>query len=255
MRAFLAITMETFTCLRRDKVFRPVLIFGAIFMLFCWVVSEWSLEEFKKIIFDLGSFGYEMIGIAVALLWGAKIISDARSEGSIEFQLASSISRATWLLGKVCGLFISLILIGITLTLFWQVTFWAYGFPLFAPGDLSVFLLITLEWLIVAAMAMFFSTLASLPIALFSSLGLWICGIAIAPVTRTLPETVSPVTRFFLHKFTTFWDLTRLHIVDQVLENGALASRDLNLRIIYAVCLIVFFLTAATLVFRNRDMV
>ena len=255
MRAFIAITMETFIRLKRDRIFRPILIFGFLFMIFCSIVSGWSLENFNKVLFDLGSFGYELIGVAVALLWGTKIISDAKGEGSIELQLASPIRRSTWLFGKYLGLVIGLTMIACMLMVFWEAVLWYYKFPLFVPMEMHIFLLITLEWFIIAAVAIFFSTLTSQPLALFSSFSLWLCGLAVAPITRTLPNETPETLKFLLHKFTMFWDLSRFHIVDRVMEGSMLASRDINLRILYALCLIGIFLSVSGLVFRSRDMV
>ena len=255
MRAFMAITMESFTRLRRDRIFRPILVFGFVFILFCSLVSGWSLEEFKKILFDLSSFGFELIGVAVALLWGTKIISDAKSEGSIELQLASSINRSTWLLGKYMGLVIGLALISLTLMALWQGVLWFYGFDVFIPIESYVFLLITLEWFILGAVAIFFSTLTSQPLALFSSFSLWIVGLIVAPVIKTLPAETPHAVKLLLVKIASFWDLGRLHIVDRVIDGTILPGRDVNLRILYALCLIGIIMSVSSLIFRTRDMV
>ena len=51
MRAFCALYLEGFRWLRRDKIFLPILFAGLGVAIFASTVSQWSLEDMKKILF------------------------------------------------------------------------------------------------------------------------------------------------------------------------------------------------------------
>src|SRR5690606_34381136 len=105
------IAWETFVLLRRDKIFVPALVISLLISVLANLASDWSVEDFEKILFDIGFFGFQMTGSLVAIFWGAKIISDSRQEGSLEVQLAAPISRGSWIIGKYAGLCLCLVVL------------------------------------------------------------------------------------------------------------------------------------------------
>src|SRR5271169_3241497 len=104
LRAIRVIALETFLLLRRDRIFAPALVLGLAACALALLASDWSIEDFSKILYDVGYFGFQITGGLVALVWGTKTVGDSRQEGSLEVQLAAPISRFTWLIGKYLGL-------------------------------------------------------------------------------------------------------------------------------------------------------
>jgi ABC-type transport system involved in multi-copper enzyme maturation permease subunit len=254
MQAMLSISKETFLRLKRDRIFVPTVIFGILFSLFSSVVSDWGIEEFKKILYDFGTLGYELVGVTIAIFWGIKSISDSEGEGSLEVQLASPISRSTWLIGKYVGLVYGLLIISLILILFWQIILWHYDYSVFQPYEMAVFLLITLEWCVIGAAAFFLASMSSYPVALFSSIILWICGLISEPIARSLPASTQPTTKMVVEKFAEYWNLSKFHIVDLINQNVLLDSKDMILRSLYGLTLIGLLLAGACVLFRNKDL-
>ena len=75
MRALVAVSMETFLRLRRDKIFVPAALVGCGLLLMSGLASYWGVEEFFKILYDLGSFAWLMtgpLGISVYLTFDGR---------------------------------------------------------------------------------------------------------------------------------------------------------------------------------------
>ncbi len=53
-RTLSVISWETFVLLRRDKVFVPALVASLLISAFANLASDWSVEDFTKILFDIG---------------------------------------------------------------------------------------------------------------------------------------------------------------------------------------------------------
>ncbi len=181
MRALAAVSMETFLRLRRDKIFVPAALVGCGLLIMSGLASYWGVEEFIKILYDLGSFAWLMTGTTVAIFWGNKIIADSRQEGSLEVQLASPISRSIWLIGKFVGLTGALVLLSLIFLMGWQSIYLGYGMGWMPMRDVILFSLLSMSWVVMAAVSIFFASLASGAVALFCSIWMFVAGLITAP--------------------------------------------------------------------------
>ena len=249
------ITSETFLLLRRDKVFLPALVCGAVIFIFANLASEWGIEEFTKILYDMGTLGFHITGAIVAIFWGTKLISDSRREGSLEVQLASPVNRITWILGRYFGLCLALFALGSVLLVAWQIMTYFNNFGIMELRYLIIFGFFMLSWFVLAALALLFASMASQAVAMFSALCVWIAGLMSASVAATLSPNTPASTRFFIEKVKMIWNLQAFNLSDYVDIGAKLpATGDLVVRLMYGFLLIAVLLTIAVVSFNKRDL-
>ncbi|MGE0172857.1 MAG: ABC transporter permease subunit [Oligoflexales bacterium] len=254
MKAFAAVVGDSFLRLRRDKLFFPAIMTSIILFCFASLASDWVIEEVYKVLFDIGFSVFHITGVLVAAFFGSKLLADTSVDGSIEVQLASPMSRATWLLGSYVGLSCALLLLGAILIASWQGIMYAFGFGPLKPAFLHIFLMMMVIWLIIGAVSIMFGCFNSFGVSLFSSLGLWVIGMITAPISLLkVPEgaeTTSKITKTLAF----LWDLRQFNLADYAfLQSWRLPPEVVIQKLTYAGSLIGLFLLVACIIFSRRD--
>jgi Cu-processing system permease protein len=255
MRTTLAIAAETFLRLRRDRIFLPALLVGVGLLSLSGLASYWGIEEFYKILYDMGAAAYLFTGATVAIFWGNKVVADSKQEGSIEVQLASPVGRSTWLIGKFLGLAMGLFLLAIGFLVAWQLIYAAWTLGWIKPNDLLIFALLTLVWLILGALAICLACVASSGVALFCSAWAFLAGLMSAPIMQALSAETPASTRRAVEIIAGLWNLHYLNLASFGGQSHFVSPSDLLSRVAYGLALCVFFLALACAAFQKKDIV
>lgn len=253
VRTLAVISWETFVLLRRDKVFVPALVAALLISAFANLASDWSVEDFTKILFDIGFFGFQVTGSLVAIFWGAKIISDSRQEGSLELQLSAPVSRGTWVVGKYIGLSLCLITLGIILFAIWQSLMLLNQFGWMTENQIICYLYMVLSWLVQGALAIMLASFMGQAIAMFSTLCLCLTGMSSALLATAVSPNSSESTKFIISTVARFWDFQQFNLIDFIQNNNWLGSQELAYRAAYGVLLILVQISLSVTIFSNRD--
>jgi len=254
MNAAFVIARQTFRLLRRDQVFIPVVLAGLLITGFANIASDWSVEDFSKILFDIGGFGFAVTGSLVALFWGTKILGDARSDGAVEVELSTSISRAAWLAGKYLGIALTLVLLGVILIVIWQMIMLANNFGWMTEGQLLIFLLMIVGWLAVAATAVFFSAFCGTTVAVFCTFCAWMVGLVAALVAGTLTDRTSPAMAALVRGAARFWDFQQFNAIQHAVTMPPLTHAEMLMRFGYGAVLIAILVSAGCMIFDRKDL-
>lgn len=254
MRAFLALITETLLTLKRDKLFIPSVIAGILTTALAAVVGFWGMEEFQKILFDLGGLGYQLIGVVVALFWGTKMISDSRQSGYWEVQLAAPVHRTTWLLAKFFGLILSLAVLAVIFVAIWHLVLWYFDLKPFFRKEWTIFGMMTLGWFLMASIAVFFASLTSQALALFCSLALWVTGLTSASIANALSPETPAFLRFFVEGIARYWNLHVFNLIDFASSKDHLPGDVVQMRFVAGCLLITIFLSLAAIFFSRKDL-
>ena len=258
MRSIIVVARETFLLLRRDKMYLPAIVIGVAFIMLANLASDWSIEDFTKILFDIGAVGFHLVGAVVALFWGTKTITDSRQSGALEVQLSLPIGRPQWLIGKFTGLCLSLLSLGVVLTICWGFFMYFNRFGIMTSKQVMVFALLMLNWIVIAAVSVFFASFCSQTVALFNATALWVAGLA----SRSVAETISPQTPELTAKsvkfVAQFWNLQIFNLADFVNPSTIATfppARELAWRGLYGLSLVVLLLSVACVIFSRRDLI
>lgn len=251
--ALRVIAWETFILLRRDRAFVPALVISLIIAAFANLASDWSVEDFVKILFDIGFFGFHLTGSLVAIFWGAKLISDSRQEGSLEVQLAAPVGRGTWIIGKYLGLCLCLITLAAIFLVIWQGLMLLNQFGWMTSHQLIVYAYLVLSWLVQGALAILLASVMSQALAMFSTLCLWLVGMASALVANTVSPDSPAFTKGLVSTIARIWDLQQFNLVDYVQTKAWISQEDLMIRLAYGAILILIQVSLSVAIFSKKD--
>jgi len=254
VRHILAISSETFVLLRRDRIFIPALTIMFLICYFAGVAGYWSIETYRKLIFDVLAAGFHLTGALIAIFWGTKLVADARKEGTTELQLAAPIKRSHWIIGKFLGLAAILVFIGMILVVISQAMLLYQDVGWMGLDELAMFGLIVCSWLVLAALAILFSTIAGYTTAMFSVFGMWIIGLTIRNISFALHRDTPELIKKSVMQISRVWDLQRFNVVEQITSQTPLVYKDLQWSFSYGFILCLIMLTLACLAINKKDM-
>jgi len=254
VRHILAICSETFLLLRRDRVFVPALTIMFLLCYFAGVAGYWSIETYRKLIFDVLAAGFHLIGALIAIFWGTKLVADARREGTTELQLAAPIKRHNWIIGKFLGLTFMLVFIGMILVVVSQGMLLQQDVGWMGLDEITMFGLIVCSWIVLASLAILFSTIAGYTTAMFSVFGMWIIGLTIRNISFALHRDTPEFIKTSVLQISRAWDLQRFNIVEQITTQTPLVYQDVQWNFIYGLTLCLILLTLACIAINNKDM-
>ena len=247
-----AITKLTFIELRRDRIFLPVIFGGLAMLLFANIASDWSVQEHRKILFDISSLGVELLGIGVAIFWGSDLLGFSNATANWEVQLVAPIGRGRWLVGRFLGLVLWLLSLMFIFTLAAQSLMFAFEFGWMSTHEFLLFVGHFMCWLVVASVAIYFGTFCDKETTMFATASSWILGLFIPTVASTLSNSELGAASL-IHFLARVWNLQRFHTV-AVGGNEAHLLTWTIIMLTYGLALTVGFLSAAVVQMERRDL-
>lgn len=254
MKSLCAVMNFSLKLLIRDKVFIPSAIAGLLILLFAGMASGWTVENYEKVLYDIGFAGFHFTGGIVALLWGAKIIGDFKNDGTIELELATPVSKPLWFVGKYLGLFMVLFTLAAILILVWQGVLYYFDYQILRYPYAIAFFMFVLEWWVIAALAFFFSSFASTTTSLFCTLALWVLGMIVEPVYQATRDSDTGVLGAVVEQLARFWNLQKFNFSDITLSGQLPESSYILNVLVYGTSLIGIWLLLGSLIFSRRQM-
>ena len=160
MVKILAIAVNTFREAVRDKILYSLLIFALLMIVSSVFLSTLSVGDQIKIIQDMGLSMISIFGTLIAIFVGIGLVYKEIEKRTIYSIIAKPIARHQFLMGKYCGLILTLLV---------EITVMSSGFLLllyFYPGSydasiLKAIYLIFIELMIVTAIALLFSSFST----------------------------------------------------------------------------------------------
>ena len=134
--------------------------FGTLLILVSLVFGQMAVGGRVRVIQNMGFWVIGLWGLFSVLYLGSNIISQELKHHTIYMILSRPVNRSVFLLGKFTGMLIVLFLIFLLLSLIWL------GLLLLEGIDISPMHLIALgfilgEWVLLAAMSLFFASFTS----------------------------------------------------------------------------------------------
>ena len=255
LRYWWYLNKESFLMLRRDRVFTPMLVAGIAIALFANLASGWTIEDYEKILFDIGVAGFRITGAVVAMLWGVRMITDPLQDRSIELRIAAPSARYAWIISRYTGLAMCLILMGVAFALIWQAVMFFNHFGVMTNMQSWVLGMLVAEWLALGAIGLLMGTLASFSTAIFATFGAWIAGLVAPLVAATMDPKADPTQRKLILWIADTWNFQRFNLLDQ-LETGAKTAdmAELIPRLTWGASLLAGCLVLAAWIFQEKDL-
>jgi ABC-type transport system involved in multi-copper enzyme maturation permease subunit len=250
----------------RDKVLYNLVAFAMLLMGASYLLGQLTVGQDLKIIKDLGLAATLLFGLFIAVFIGIGLVSKEVERRSIYTLLSKPIRRQQFLLGKYCGLLLTLAVnIAAMTAAFYAVltlVMWTqppaakaiWEAPALDPALLKAVLLIYAELAIITACALFFSSFSTPMLSAAFTVGLFVIGQFNADL-RHFDNVVSSRPAAWLAR-TLYYVLPNLAPFDikaAVVHGLPVETGYLLLTLGYAAVYIAALLVVTTMIFARRD--
>ncbi len=249
------IVLNTLREVVRDRLFVAATILFVVAMLVALAGAYVAVGDERRLIIDVGLAAMVLIGLPVSALCGAGSLGGEIERGTIDLLLSRPVTREQIVIGKFLGLSLALLLQGgamlglLTLTLaLVSGNSWRGLIGLWAAGWLTL-----LQLLIVALLALFFSSFSTSRLSAMIAMMIFLVGRSSAEL-RQFAESSVPVTRLLFRALMVLIpDLARLNQLAAA-GHGRPITFDMSVSATgYAIAWMVALLSATILVFRRRQ--
>lgn len=276
LRRVAAVAGNTFLEAVRQKVFAVLLVFGLVLIYGANYFTEFSFQEQFKFLKDLGYAAISLTGLLVGLLGATQLIPGEIERRTILTALCRPLRRWEFIVGKYLGLFtllavmVALMAVAVAGVLGWkeaELVAREGSDPTVAaairaeardPRLLQAVILVEVKLAVVAAVAVFFSTVAtSTTFVMAMTLMVYLIG-HLQAVAREQwlesGEVASWSAKIFLAAVAFLVpDFNLYNLIDEIVAGNAVSWRATLSVVGYSGVYIAVLLTAASVVFEGRD--
>jgi len=159
MKAVWAIAKLTIREAIRNKILYLLLGFAVLLISFSWIIGKLTVGDELKIMKDLCISSIHIFGVLITIFIGITLIFKEMEKRTIYLVISKPIHRYQFLFGKFLGLAVTLLGVLVVLVAGFYAVIALRGEP--SPRVLLAFYPMYLEWLIVAAIAILFSSFST----------------------------------------------------------------------------------------------
>jgi len=176
MRLF-SIALNTFKESIRNKILIGVLLFSVLIIISTMVLVQLTIGQWMKITVDIGMGAISLFGNLMAIFLGINLVAREIDRKTVYTIVSKPIKRYEFILSKYLGLILT-ILINVVLMLIVLIIILKFYVKYDIPfiGIFQSFYLLILEFMIISAIAIFFSTFSTPIMSATFSLTLWFIG-------------------------------------------------------------------------------
>ncbi len=170
-----AIALNTFREASRNRVLYGIAVVAFLMMMMAIVLGEMSLHEEARVARDVGISGVSLFGALTAIVLGVTLLYGEIQQRTIHSIVSKPLHRFEFVLGKYLGMAMMLtVMVGI-FTLSMAILFHAQEVS-FTSALVKAVVLAYVEVLVVAAVAVFFSSFSSPYLSGIFTLGVFVLG-------------------------------------------------------------------------------
>ncbi|MFZ3014733.1 MAG: ABC transporter permease subunit, partial [Nitrospira sp.] len=171
----LSIAVNTFRENLREKLLYNLLFFALLMIGSSILLSRITLGDYHRLILDLGLASINLFGVLIAIFVGIGLVSKEVDRKTIYTIVSKPIPRYEFLLGKYCGLVITLFANTIVMVLGLLIVLHIMDVPITSLVFKSL-ALIFLELMVITAVAVLFSTFTSATLSAIFTLAVYVIG-------------------------------------------------------------------------------
>ena len=247
------IALNTFRENLRDKILYNLLLFALLLIGASVILGELTIAEKKKMVFDIGLAAINLVGVVISVFVGIGLVSKEIERRTVYTIMARPISRPHFILGKYCGLALTLLVNVSVMLAVYLVTLWVNQVDVHV-SVLQAVVLIYVELLLITAIALFFSTFSSATLSAMMTLGLYIVGHLTtdlkALAEKSAQSSVKTVTTALYYVCP---NLEALNLKGEAAAGLSMGVSYLTLAAAYGLLYAAVLVTGACYVFQRRD--
>lgn len=195
MKAIYAIASLTFKEALRSKILYLLSIFALVLISISWIIGQLTVGDEMKIIKDLSIGCIHFFGVLITIFIGIGLLFREMEKRTVYLILSKPVSRYQFLIGKFTGLAFTLLIVLCLLVVTFYFVLFLKGEP--SPRFLLAFYMIYLEWLLIAGIAILFSSFST---PLLSTMLTFACFVAghLTESLLMLEKRIASVTANFI---------------------------------------------------------
>lgn len=250
------VAFNTFREAVRDRVLYNLIAFAVLLSGTAILVGQISLDIERLVVVNLGLTAVTLFGVVIAIFIGIGLVSKEIEKRTLYTVLSRPVQRWEFVVGKFFGLTGTLLVntfcmaIGVFLALLYV----AHRFEHADWGILIALYFIVLQFLIVCALALLFSSFSSPLLAAVFTFALFVIGNlsedlrGFAGITKGIAGWIAGGLAYLVPNF------SALNVVTQVAHGQAIASRLILYNTAYALLYAAMAISGAVLIFQRRNL-
>ena len=250
------IAFNTFREAVRDRVLYNLIFFALLMAASSILVGQISIDVERQVVINLGLTAVSLFGLAIAIFIGIGLVAKEIEKKTLYTLLSRPVRRWEFIVGKFAGLTLTLVVntalmaLGVFAALFYV----AHTFNLRDSYVLVAIYFIILQFIMVTAIALLFSSFSSPVLSAVFALAMFIIG-TFAEDLRAFAEMAKPPARWLAigmaHLVPNF---AALNVITPVAHSEPVAGHLVLLNTVYALLYSLVAVSGAILIFEYRDL-
>src|SRR5215471_18593621 len=246
MRNIRVVAANTFREAVRDRVLYNLVFFALLMMGAAILVGQISIGIERDVIISLGLSAISVVGIFIAVFLGVALVSKEMDKRTLYALLAKPVHRWEFLLGKFCGLVMTLAINTAAMALGLYAALWAVQHAL-KSSDAYI---LTAIYLILLKLALLFSCFTTPFLAILCATGLYAAGLFATDLRAVRAVHLDTATLEFLRGISyVLPNFQNFDVMGLVVHGRAVPAGFAGYATIYAFLYITIVLLAAIAIF------
>ena len=248
----LSIAFNTFRENLRDKLLYNLLIFALLMIGSSLLLMRLTLGEFHRLLLDVSLGAVNLFSVLIAVFVGIGLVNKEIDKKTIYTIVSKPVARFEFLLGKYCGLILTLAINIVIMAVSMLTVLLAQDVPI--DGVLFKAIgMILLECMVITAVALLFSTFSSATLSAIFTLAIFVIGHLTADL-KVVSQKLEGFSQTLLEGMYYFLpNLERFNLKGHVTHRLDVPAGDLALITAYGLAYTTFLLLLASVIFQRRD--
>jgi ABC-type transport system involved in multi-copper enzyme maturation permease subunit len=252
-----AISFNTFREAVRDRVLYNLVVFAILIVGSALLFGQISIGVERLVLINLGLTAISIFGIVIAIFIGIGLVSKEIEKRTLYTVLgARPVNRWEFIVGKFLGLIGTLVVntFFMSLGLFAALLYLVHKLERPDVYLLVAIYFIVLEFVLITALALLFSTFSSPLLSAVFAFSLFVIG-TFSEDLRGLAAAATGITKWFATTVAyTVPNFAAFNVVSRVAHSEPIAGNLIALNSLYTLVYSVAVLAAAVLIFERRDL-
>lgn len=254
----LNIAANTFREAVRDRVLYNLIAFALLLTGAAVLVGQISIEIERLVVINLGLTAVSLFGVVIAIFIGIGLVSKEIDKRTLYTVLSRPVKRWEFITGKFFGLTGTLVVntVGMAIGVFVALWYVSFRHEMLASDGwvLLALYFIVLQFVIITALALFFSSFSSPLLSAVFTFALFVIGTfsedlrGFAKMAHGIAGWLATGVAYIVPNF------SALNIIDRVAHGQGVAAQLIGYNTAYAVVYTVAVLAGATLIFDRRSL-
>jgi len=250
------IATNTFREAVRDRVLYNLIAFALLLTGAAVLVGQISIDIEKLIVINLGLTAVSLFGIVIAIFIGIGLVSKEIDKRTLYTVLSRPVRRWEFIAGKFFGLAGTLVVntLFMAIGVFGALLYVSRHFQISDASILAALYFIVLQFVIITALALFFSSFSSPLLSAVFTFSLFVIGTfaedlrVFAKITHGVTQWLAMSAAYVVPNF------SALNVISQVAHGEPVGSQLIVYNTAYALVYAGAVLSAAVLVFERRNL-